>query len=76
VRIPDDLSVIGFDDLPPGRWAIPPLTTIRQPLTEMAAAAATMLVRLAQGEILTQSRLELGTELVTRSSTAPPSRRP
>jgi DNA-binding LacI/PurR family transcriptional regulator len=76
VRIPDDLSVIGFDDLPPGRWAIPPLTTIRQPLTEMAAAAATMLVTLAQGGILTQSRLELGTELVTRSSTAPPSRRP
>ncbi|MFD1535441.1 LacI family DNA-binding transcriptional regulator [Nonomuraea guangzhouensis] len=70
LRIPDDLSVIGFDDLPPTRWAIPPLTTIRQPLTEMASAATTMLVRLAQGEPVAQSRIELGTELVVRSSTA------
>ncbi|MEU4232393.1 LacI family DNA-binding transcriptional regulator [Nonomuraea sp. NPDC026600] len=71
LRIPDDLSVIGFDDLPPMRWAVPPLTTIRQPLTEMAAAATTMLVKLARGEPLPQSRIELGTELVVRSSTAP-----
>ncbi|WP_188195326.1 LacI family DNA-binding transcriptional regulator [Nonomuraea sp. SYSU D8015] len=72
LRIPDDLSVIGFDDLPAIRRAIPPLTTIRQPLTEMAAAAATMLVTLARGEPLQQSRLELGTDLVIRGSTAPP----
>jgi DNA-binding LacI/PurR family transcriptional regulator len=72
LRIPDDLSVIGFDDLPAMRRAIPPLTTIRQPLTEMAAAAATMLLTLARGEPLRQSRLELGTELVVRASTAPP----
>jgi LacI family xylobiose transport system transcriptional regulator len=72
LRIPDDLSVIGFDDLPPMRWAIPPLTTIRQPLTEMAAAAATMLLKLANDEPLPQSRVELGTELVIRESTAPP----
>jgi DNA-binding LacI/PurR family transcriptional regulator len=74
LRIPDDLSVIGFDDLPAMRRAIPPLTTIRQPLTEMAAAAATMLLTLARGEPLRQSRLELGTELVVRASTAPPPR--
>ncbi|MEU6719071.1 LacI family DNA-binding transcriptional regulator [Nonomuraea sp. NPDC046802] len=71
LRIPDDLSVVGFDDLPPTRWAVPPLTTIRQPLTEMAVTAANMLVKLAQGEPLPQSRIELGTELVVRSSTAP-----
>jgi DNA-binding LacI/PurR family transcriptional regulator len=74
LRIPDDLSVVGFDDLPPMQWITPPLTTIRQPLTEMAAAATTMLVRLAQGEPLPQRRVELGTDLVIRASTAPPGR--
>src|SRR4051795_13426734 len=39
VQIPRQLSVIGFDDLPMARWSGPPLTTIRQPLTEMAATA-------------------------------------
>ncbi|MEU4700704.1 LacI family DNA-binding transcriptional regulator [Nonomuraea dietziae] len=72
LRIPDDLSVIGFDDMPSVRWTIPPLTTIRQPLTEMAAAATSMLLTLAHGEPLTQSRVELATELVVRESTAPP----
>jgi DNA-binding LacI/PurR family transcriptional regulator len=71
LRIPHDLSVVGFDDLPPIHWLIPPLTTIRQPLTEMAAAATTMLVRLAHGEPLAQRRVELGTDLVVRGSTAP-----
>jgi DNA-binding LacI/PurR family transcriptional regulator len=71
LRIPDDLSVVGFDDLPPMRWMTPPLTTVRQPLTEMAAAATTMLVKLAQGDPLPQNRVELGTELVIRDSTAP-----
>jgi DNA-binding LacI/PurR family transcriptional regulator len=72
MRIPDELSVIGFDDMPAMRWAIPPLTTIRQPLTEMAATAATMLVALVQERPLAQSRIELGTELVIRGSTATP----
>jgi DNA-binding LacI/PurR family transcriptional regulator len=72
LRIPDDLSVIGFDDLPPIHWLIPPLTTIRQPLAQMAAAATTMLMTLAQGEPLSQRRVELGTDLVVRGSTAPP----
>ncbi|GII81795.1 transcriptional regulator [Sphaerisporangium rufum] len=72
LRIPEDLSVIGFDDMPPLRWAIPPLTTIRQPLTEMAAAASRMLVTLSRGEPLTQHRVEFATSLVIRGSTAPP----
>ncbi|AQZ61838.1 Transcriptional regulator, LacI family [[Actinomadura] parvosata subsp. kistnae] len=72
LRIPDDLSVVGFDDLPSMRWAIPPLTTVRQPLSQMAAAATRMLLQLANGEELAQSRIELATELVVRDSTAPP----
>jgi DNA-binding LacI/PurR family transcriptional regulator len=71
LRIPDDLSVIGFDDMPAMHWAIPPLTTIRQPLTEMGQAAATMLLALAEGKPPAQTRVELGTELVIRGSTAP-----
>ncbi|MGW5161314.1 LacI family DNA-binding transcriptional regulator [Nonomuraea wenchangensis] len=74
LRIPDDLSVVGFDDLPSVRWALPPLTTIRQPLTAMAEAATTMLLALGHGEPLPQSRIELATELVVRESTAAPRR--
>ncbi|GAA3205178.1 LacI family DNA-binding transcriptional regulator [Nonomuraea helvata] len=70
LRVPDDLSVIGFDDMPVSRWALPPLTTIHQPLREMGAMAATMLISLAEGEQLQQKRVELGTELVVRQSTA------
>ncbi|TMR17697.1 LacI family transcriptional regulator [Nonomuraea turkmeniaca] len=72
LRIPGDLSVVGFDDLSPMQWAVPPLTTVRQPLSDMAAAAAAMLVKLAQGEPLAQPRVELATELIVRESTAPP----
>jgi DNA-binding LacI/PurR family transcriptional regulator len=44
LRIPEDLSVIGFDDYPLDPWLVPPLTTVRQPLTDMVAAAARMVV--------------------------------
>ncbi|MEU7834390.1 LacI family DNA-binding transcriptional regulator [Nonomuraea sp. NPDC049129] len=74
LRIPDDLSVIGFDDMPSVRWAIPPLTTIRQPLRQMASAATSMVLKLAHGEPLSHSRIELATELVVRDSTGPPAR--
>jgi len=72
LRIPEDLSVVGFDDMVLARWAGPPLTTIRQPLTEMAAAAARIVVDLARGKEPTATRIELATSLVERSSTAPP----
>ena len=72
VRIPADLSVIGFDDLPFTQWAGPPMTTIRQPLTRMGATAARMIVALAAGERLDQRRVELSTELIVRQSTAAP----
>ncbi|MCD0443071.1 LacI family DNA-binding transcriptional regulator [Glycomyces sp. A-F 0318] len=72
VRVPRDLSVVGFDDMPQARWMIPPLTTVHQPLKEMGAAAARMIVALAAGEALEQQRLDLATELVVRDSTAAP----
>jgi len=68
-RIPQDLSVVGFDDLPLVRWISPPLTTVRQPLTSMGVAAATMIMTMARGEALPQERVELATGLVVRGST-------
>ncbi len=67
VEVPRQLSVIGFDDLPMARWVGPPLTTVRQPLTEMAATAARLV--LGQGE---DRRVELATTLVVRQSTCAP----
>jgi DNA-binding LacI/PurR family transcriptional regulator len=72
LHIPEDLSVVGFDDLPVARWVGPPLTTIRQPLIEMAETAATLVLELANGEEPAQMRVELATELIVRESTAPP----
>jgi DNA-binding LacI/PurR family transcriptional regulator len=72
VRIPQELSVVGFDDLPFTRWAGPPMTTVRQPLTRMGAAAAELVIALAEGETPEDKRIELATTLVVRQSTAPP----
>jgi len=72
LRIPEDLSVVGFDDLPVARWVSPPLTTVRQPLAEMGRAAAQMLGSLIAGTPLRSGRVELSTELIVRESTAPP----
>ncbi len=74
LSIPDELSVVGFDDLPAARWAAPPLTTVRQPLEEMGRVAARTILSLARRKTLESPRLELGTRLVERASTAPPSR--
>jgi DNA-binding LacI/PurR family transcriptional regulator len=71
LHIPGDLSIVGFDDLRLARWATPPLTTIRQPLVQMAITAAQLVRRLAAGEHPAQTRVELATELVVRASTAP-----
>ncbi len=71
LRVPDDVSVVGFDDLPEARWSSPPLTTVRQPLAEMGLLAARTVLRLARGEELESPRIELATELVVRDSTAP-----
>ncbi len=72
LHIPDDLSVVGFDDLPMAKWVTPPLTTVRQPLVRMGVTAARLLLRLASGEQPSERRIELATELIARASTAPP----
>ncbi|MFE3637680.1 LacI family DNA-binding transcriptional regulator [Streptomyces sp. NPDC059168] len=72
LSIPRDVSVVGFDDLSVTRWSGPPLTTVRQPLQEMAAMAARTLLRLVDGEEVDLPRVELSTQLVERASTARP----
>ena len=72
LAIPEDVSVMGFDDIEFASVAYPPLTTIRQPLQEMGATAAEILLRkLAKGEVVEDIRLR--PELIMRSSTCPPS---
>lgn len=72
LRIPHDLSVVGFDDLPVVAWVDPPMTTVHQPLTEMAAAAAELALALGRGEHPQQIGVEIATTLTVRESTAPP----
>lgn len=72
LHIPDDLSVVGFGDLPAVAWAEPPMTTVRQPLTEMAMAATELALALGRGEEPAQVGLEIATTLTVRNSTAPP----
>jgi DNA-binding LacI/PurR family transcriptional regulator len=74
-RIPKDLSVVGFDDLAFVQWSTPPLTTVRQPLADMGAAAAKLVMALASGAQPEHARIELPTQLIERESTAPPRRR-
>jgi DNA-binding LacI/PurR family transcriptional regulator len=69
LRIPDDISVVGFDDFPEARWVNPHLTTVRRPLKDMAATATTLLIRLTHGEILDSHRHEVTTTLIERAST-------
>ncbi|MGW5049617.1 LacI family DNA-binding transcriptional regulator [Actinokineospora sp. NPDC004072] len=75
LRVPEDVSVVGFDDLPEARWSAPPLTTIRQPMAEMGKLAVRTVRRLLAGEEIDSPRVELATELVVRDSTAPPADR-
>ncbi|KGM14407.1 LacI family DNA-binding transcriptional regulator [Cellulomonas bogoriensis] len=70
-RIPQDLSVIGFDNVPESTMSRPPLTTIRQPLQQMGAEAMRMLIDLIDGKER-EPHLCLPTELVERDSCGPP----
>jgi DNA-binding LacI/PurR family transcriptional regulator len=72
LRAPEDVSVIGFDDVPVASWATPALTTVRQPLAAMAAAAFRMLSGGVAAVAQEPHHLELATSLVIRESTAPP----
>ena len=73
LAIPGDLSVCGFDDTPMARYVWPPLTTARQPVTEVARVASECLLDRLQGREAGPTRYTLQSHLVLRGSTAPPS---
>lgn len=72
VRVPEDLSVVGFDGTALGGQVLPRLTSVAQPLQEMGSAALRSVLRMSRGEALESPRMELATKLVVRDSTAPP----
>ena len=72
LRIPRDLSVVGYDDLQLAQWSSPALTTIHQPLTKMAEEAARLVIRMSESDLETIPRMDLATRLVVRESTAKP----
>jgi DNA-binding LacI/PurR family transcriptional regulator len=76
LSIPGDLSVVGFDDLPIAPLVDPPLTTVHQPLVEMAVAATELALALGRGERAAQPCIEMATTLTVRASTAPPPDQP
>jgi LacI family repressor for deo operon, udp, cdd, tsx, nupC, and nupG len=69
-RVPDDVSLVGFDDLRLSRFMTPPLTTVHQPAREIAERATQLLLDLANGRTVKQRLTLFEPELVVRGSTA------
>ena len=71
LRVPEDISVTGYDDIDLGRSTTPAITTVRQPLEEMGRMAVSLLMRLVAGHAVDTLHIELATHLIVRGSTAP-----
>jgi LacI family transcriptional regulator len=69
LRVPEDVSVLGFDDIQSASYQVPSLTTIRQPLQQMGSTAARMLLKKLASES-TPKLIEIDPELIVRESTA------
>ncbi|MBG0560791.1 substrate-binding domain-containing protein [Actinoplanes aureus] len=69
-RVPDDLSVVSFDDTAVASMASPPLTAVCQPFEEMGRVAVRTVIQMAEGRVPPSPRVELATRLVVRESTA------
>jgi LacI family transcriptional regulator len=72
LRIPEDMSILGFDDIPQVANLHPRLTTVRQPLEQMGRVAVQMLLDILKDPQKPASRIELPTELVVRDSCQAP----
>jgi LacI family transcriptional regulator len=73
LRVPEDISIVGFDDIPLSNFTNPPLTTIHQPAFEKGMRAAQLLISLLQNHEAPQS-VTLPVQLILRKSTAPPAK--
>ncbi|MGC2657311.1 MAG: LacI family DNA-binding transcriptional regulator [Bryobacteraceae bacterium] len=76
LSVPDDLSIVGFDDLFFAPYLQPPLTTIHQPRREMGREATAVLMALLQGKTVNSQRIAVEGKLIVRGSTAPPPSKP
>ena len=72
LSVPEDLSIVGFDDIPQASLSYPLLTTVRQPLEQMGRIATRMLIDLIREPQMELERVALKTELVVRDSCRPP----
>jgi LacI family transcriptional regulator len=72
LRVPEDVSLVGFDDIPLAAQVHPPLTTVRQPLQQMGRSAVNTLLAMIAGIEAPSPLITLPTELVVRASTIPP----
>ncbi len=72
LRVPDDISIVGYDDIPLARWTSPALTTVHQPLRRMGAEAARLAIRMSEEGLPTVPRMDLATSLIVRESTSAP----
>nr|WP_111741949.1 DNA-binding transcriptional regulator CytR [Leminorella richardii] len=71
LKVPQDLSVIGFDDISMAKYADPPLTTVAQPRYQIGKQAVQMLLELLEGNPEKRGSILLDSELIVRDSTAP-----
>ncbi|MCH6231168.1 LacI family DNA-binding transcriptional regulator [Microbacterium sp. CFH 31415] len=71
LKVPDDISVVGFDDLPDARHFLPPLTTVRQDFSALGALALQIIIAAIEGEEVTEHDI-IEPRLIVRASTAPP----
>ncbi|MDP5130069.1 MAG: LacI family transcriptional regulator [Paraglaciecola sp.] len=71
LRIPEDISIAGFDDIAFAQYSDPPLTTIAQPAEEFGRIAVTLLIELLEGRLTKAPKVILPYELISRASTGP-----
>jgi DNA-binding LacI/PurR family transcriptional regulator len=72
LRIPEDVSLVGFDDDLRSKVMQPPLTTVLNPLDDMAEVALRMLLSQINGELIPEEKVVVATKFIVRESTAPP----
>ena len=74
-RVPDDVSLVGFDDVPEAAYFIPPLTTVRPDFDAVAKASLKLLLRQIETRMPSDERITVAPRLISRDSVAPPADR-
>jgi DNA-binding LacI/PurR family transcriptional regulator len=75
-RVPDEISIVGFDDIPEAAYFTPPLTTVRQDFNEMGRLSLHVLLEQIEGGAAAAPRTTVAPALIVRSSTGPPPGQP